>query len=636
MQEDEKNKSGNVTDDNQNQNSVIKGEETEATNADKCIEGPPKEAIFNDNDIAKDQERQEENTNVDNSSEIIFVPAENEPKEELNDTNEKDQEIKKTHKMNSKLKKVLIIIFSVIFTIIVIFMVIACINRFNTKVYNNIYFENHNMSNMTYDQVLNYLVQNKDSYVKDADIEVDQNDKNIYTVKAENVKFELDSNATANCIFGIGRTGNILKDNFIVIKNIFVKKIIQPTFKYDDVSMQDTLKNIDLSLDARYVDDTYSIDEKKNNLVIVKGKSGNTVDLEKAKNEILSLLSQNKSVDYQIAVINQKPSGINIDDVYNNVKRDAKDAYIDKTQNPVKLVEEQVGYDFSKDELQKVLTDPQNQEEGSTITFPLTVSQPKVKLSDITYMLYSDKLSGVTTYFPANQYERSNNLAIALRYLNGVVIMPGDTFSYNKIIGDTTSAKGYLPAATFKGGTVVQELGGGICQTVSTLYDAALISNMQIVERHQHGLPVGYVKPSLDATVYGDVLDLKFKNTRKYPVKIVTSYSKAGSLNVSIYGTKEDTEYDISLSSKVLYTIPYTTTYTYDDTKPSTYSQVVTHGVNGYASEGYITKKLNGVVISTELLSKDVYKPEQEVVNIGTQQDDNTVEQNNYVDVYSN
>ena len=199
-----------------------------------------------------------------------------------------------------------------------------------------------------------------------------------------------------------------------------------------------------------------------------------------------------------------------------------------------------------------------------------------------------------------------------------MIIMPGEVFSYNKIIGDTTAAKGYLPASTFKGGTIVQEMGGGICQTVSTLYDVALRSNLQITERHQHGLPVGYVKPSLDATVYGDVLDLKFKNTRAYPIKIVTSFSPSGSMNISLYGTKEANEYDIELTSKYLYTIPYTTQYIYDNTMLSGQQVVISNGANGYASEGYITKKLGGKIISSTLLSKDIYKAQQRVVKVGT------------------
>ena len=109
-----------------------------------------------------------------------------------------------------------------------------------------------------------------------------------------------------------------------------------------------------------------------------------------------------------------------------------------------------------------------------------------MKLKDLTSKYYNDKIAGKTTYFNASQYARANNLKVALSYLNDKVIMPGETFSYNAAIGDTTAAKGYLPAATFKGGTTVNEMGGGICQTTSTLYDAVLMAGLEIVERHQH------------------------------------------------------------------------------------------------------------------------------------------------------
>ena len=141
---------------------------------------------------------------------------------------------------------------------------------------------------------------------------------------------------------------------------------------------------------------------------------------------------------------------------------------------------------------------------------------------------------------------------------------------------------------------------------------------MEIIERHQHGLPVGYVPPSRDATVYGNILDFKFKNTRNYPIKIVTSYSETGNMNISIYGTKEKDEYDITLSSNVLYYTQFSTKYVYDQTIDSGKTSVMINGVNGYSSEAYITKKLNGTLISTKLLSKDVYKPVQATVKVGT------------------
>jgi len=144
------------------------------------------------------------------------------------------------------------------------------------------------------------------------------------------------------------------------------------------------------------------------------------------------------------------------------------------------------------------------------------------------------------------------------------------------------------------------------------------MANLEIVERHQHGLPVGYVPPSRDATVYSPVLDFKFKNNRETPIKIVTSFTYGGSLNVSIYGTKQNNDPEVTLSSSTTSTIPYTTKYEYDPNIPSGEQRVISNGVNGYTSESYITKTLNGQVIYSGLLSRDTYNAQQQVVKVGT------------------
>ena len=118
--------------------------------------------------------------------------------------------------------------------------------------------------------------------------------------------------------------------------------------------------------------------------------------------------------------------------------------------------------------------------------------------------------------------------------------------------------------------------------------------------------------------MYGDVLDFKFKNTRNYPIKIVTSFSSGGEMNISIYGTKEEVEYDITLVSNYLYTVNYKTTYIQDPSLEEGVEQVVYNGVNGYASNAYIIKKLNGQVVENRFLSKDVYNAQNKTVRVGT------------------
>lgn len=554
-------------------------------------------------------------------------------KEEVSEVSKEEKELEKntpllkeskisTYKEKIKLNKTSkIVIFSCLAFLLVLlitFGIITCINKLNTKVYKNVYMLGENFSSKTSEEVLEMINNKSNELSANEKLEVYQDGENIYTIKAEDVDFKFDVDKTAQNIIEFGRDSNIFKNNFNILKAFFSRKEIEPVYTYDNEKLDGVIKNIDLTIRDRYVDDSYSLDEKEGKLIIVNGKTGNAINYNNEKENIIKALEDKNENTYDLKIEKKVPQELDVDKVYSEVKRDAKDAYIDKTVSPQKYVAEVVGFDFDVNSLKELLALPENKEEGKTIEFKVNVIEPKVKLVNITADLCKDKLAGYTTYFPAGSYARSNNLKIALSYMNGVVVMPGETYSYNKNIGDTTASKGYQAAATFKGGTTVNEMGGGICQTVSTLYNTVLMANLEIVERHQHGLPVGYVPPSRDATVYSPVLDFKFKNNRETPIKIVTSFTYNGSLNVSIYGTKQDNDPEVILSQKTLSTIPYTTRYEYDPSMPYGTQTVVTAGVNGYTSESYITKKLNGQVISSGILSQDKYNAQQQVVKVGT------------------
>ena len=118
-------------------------------------------------------------------------------------------------------------------------------------------------------------------------------------------------------------------------------------------------------------------------------------------------------------------------------------------------------------------------------------------------------------------------------------MLPGETFSYNKTLGARSTKAGYKTAKVYENGAVVDGIGGGICQISSTLYNAVLKANMQTVERRNHQFITSYVPEGRDATVAYGVTDFKFKNTRKYAIKIKATASN-GVATISIYGIKEN------------------------------------------------------------------------------------------------
>ena len=572
-----------------------------------------------DKDIKEEIEKSEKN--IDNENDEV-KENEKETSSKKDETKglkrRKENKVKVKGKLKKSNKIAIIVPSAIVCTLLIFFGIIVCINKMNENVYKNVYMLEEDFSGKTAEEILSIINAKSDELNVNEKLDIYQDGENIYTIKAEEIDFKFDVDKTTEKIMGFGRNGNVLKNNFEIIKAFFLKKIIEPEYTVNEEKLDNAIKNIDLSIKDRCVNDSYSLDEKNQKIIIVNGKKGNSFDYETEKENIINCLKDKSKNVYDLKIITKNPEKLDASEVYSEVKRDAKDAYVDKSVSPPKYVSEVVGYDFDVEELKKVLELPENSEEGKTIEFKVNVIEPNVKLASLTAELCKDKLASYTTYFPAGVYPRSNNLKIALSYMDGVVVMPGETYSYNQNIGDTTASKGYQPAATFKGGTTVNEMGGGICQTVSTLYNVALMANLEIVERHQHGLPVGYVPPSRDATVYSPVLDFKFKNNRETPVKIVTSFSFGGSLNVTLYGTKQDNDPEVILSQNVTSQIPFSTKYIYDESMADGEQVVVSAGVNGYTSESYITKKLNGRTISSELLSRDLYNAQQQVVKVGT------------------
>ena len=140
---------------------------------------------------------------------------------------------------------------------------------------------------------------------------------------------------------------------------------------------------------------------------------------------------------------------------------------------------------------------------------------------------------------------------------------------------------------------------------------------MEIVERRNHQFVTSYVEPGKDATVVYGSTDFKFKNTRKYPIRIVAT-AKNGIANISIYGIKEDVEYTFKFDIKRVATIPYKTEYIDDSSLPAGTEEIEQRGVLGLKTETYLTKLLNGKVVSTTLLSKDTYSAMTKIVKKGT------------------
>ena len=413
-----------------------------------------------------------------------------------------------------------------------------------------------------------------------------------------------------------GRAENIFSNNFAVIASKFRKQDIGLEINYNEEELEKILTEIGAEIPGRVQDYTYNIEE--NELIITKGKDGIELDVDKMKNDIsdgIKNISKEFKNEREISVKEVKAGEIDIEKIYNEVHTEPQDAYI--VEDPFQVVVDKDGVDFAitMDEAKTILAE--SKEEYS---IPLKITKAQKTVASLGSKAFPDLLGTFTTRYDAGNVSRTTNLAIACKKLNGQVIQPGEVFSYNKALGKRSVENGYKEAAVYVNGGVENGLGGGICQISSTLYNTVVFANLGIVERHQHSFTTSYVDPGRDATVVYGALDFKFKNTRKYPVKL-EAYIKSGVATVSMYGIKEDVEYNVKVVSTVTEIIPCPVEKTEDATMAEGVEKVISKGTNGCRSIAYkYVYDMAGNLVSKTQLSADYYGTIAKKVKVGTKQ----------------
>ncbi len=169
---------------------------------------------------------------------------------------------------------------------------------------------------------------------------------------------------------------------------------------------------------------------------------------------------------------------------------------------------------------------------GAQLEVPLLPVKPRYSSLELAA---AQEVVGQYQTWVSGSSDRHQNIALAARGVNNVLLWPGESFSFNDTVGPRTPERGYLPAPIFLLGAQVMDYGGGVCQVASTVYNAALNAGLRIDERHAHTRPVHYVPEGHDATVAYPYLDLRFSNTREGPL-IVKSGLSGGRLWVKIMG----------------------------------------------------------------------------------------------------
>lgn len=425
------------------------------------------------------------------------------------------------------------------------------------------------------------------------------------------INTKMDGLAAAREAYDYARTGNLIEKIINGLKARFTKQEIIHNVSYDRLKLDSQINKITKNIEKAPSEPSYV--RKGDSLIIKTGVTGTKVNHEETTKNILEGFNLLSSQIISIAKEEIKPERVDIDKIQKQIKTDVQNA--EYLGDEGIIVDQMIGIEI-KDVLEAKKIAESVTEEGMQFSVELLITLPETTTENVLKELFKDELSTYTTYFNVNEKSRTENVVLAASFINGTILMPGQEFSYNKIVGERSLERGFKTAKVYQEGAVVDGLGGGICQVSSTLYNSAVMADLEILERRNHSLTVSYVKLGRDATVVYGTTDFRFKNNQQYPIKIVAETS-GGTLTVKMLGIDLNKERSVDIRTETVAVLPFAKKEITDNTL-STGMRIVTQtGKKGYKVASYRVTKENGTVIEDKLISTDTYSPIAEIVKVG-------------------
>ncbi len=377
-----------------------------------------------------------------------------------------------------------------------------------------------------------------------------------------------------------------------------------------------------------------------NQSLAISGDSAE-IDTNNAKTELtkVSKTSEKAAVACEYTVKTNDTTKKKLEEFRDSTEIKMENATITSFNSQTEKFKFKEGSSGEKIDVDKTLTlvgDQFNKKANGTVKAETIKTDPEVTVD-----MLNEKYGLISSYYTisTNTENGNHNMALAAEKINGTVLQPGEQFSFNDVVGDSTTAEsGFLPANGIVGGVLTPVYGGGICQTSSTLYLACLYAGLQIDFRDCHQMPSSYVPIGLDATVSYPDLDYKFTNNMDTTIYICAGMEDT-TLTVKIYGVQPDSWDNITVDSwteETLYPddgVVYETDYSLAQNQVELKASYML----GYKAEASRTFYKNGEALYTEQLGESVYSPRQTTYKVGPNTDTSQIVDGVYVgsDAYS-
>ncbi len=512
----------------------------------------------------------------------------------------------------------------VLIILILVLLFTGTSDPYGGKILNNVFLADVNVGGMTKNEAVSALrAATEEDYAQEYMV-IDLDGTTLRLAPGD-VAVSLDAKAAVEAAYDYGRTGTQAEQEqayqdslstshiigllpYLELNEDYILDVLN-TYVQDATS---TLTQASFQLDGpmpELATDKFDPDAPCQTLVITTGIPGVTFDVDKVYNQVLDAYSLHTFlVTVEDVTPVTDPDPVDLEAIYEQVAIEPVDATVN--MSTYQVVPGSYGYGFDMEEAQKLVDAA---DYGQQIHIPMEYIEPEILEEEV---FYRDVLGEAKTPH-TNSENRNTNLRLACEAINGLVLEPGQTFSFNDTLGERTTAKGYKYAPSYSGDTLVDTVGGGICQVSSTLYYCTLLSDLATVSRTNHGFPTTYIDYGMDATVSWKSTDFKFKNSSNFPIKIEAEVSD-GYVKVRILGT-DTRNYYVKMEYSIVNTVVADTEYVdyeYDNEEGYRDGDVIRSGVNGYLIKTYKVKydKETNKLISRDYEATSQYKTVDKLV----------------------
>ena len=298
------------------------------------------------------------------------------------------------------------------------------------------------------------------------------------------------------------------------------------------------------------------------------------------------------------------------------VNRESRDASLEKDEeNNISFLSDRPGAELNIEKTENIIRNLTGREE--VVQLPVKEIQAKVKKKDLAFI--NGVLGTFSTEYSKSEKNRKHNIALGANYFNGMTLKPDQEVSFLKTINGITVENGFKESGVIIDGEFDRGTGGGICQVSTTLYNALIRGDVEIIERHNHSRPIGYVPRGTDAAVVDGGKDLVFKNNFKSPIYIVAT-TDGYDMDFTIYGNIDEKPYTIEIVPEALGTIYPRVRKQSTSSMYKGQEKVLKKGGRGFSYRTWRVKKVEDKEVERTLLSKSYYVPQDKVILVGTKE----------------